>query len=42
MKYNYSFDELELLKGYSVVAAGEADIDYTIADAEPEIGRAHV
>ena len=38
MKYNYSFDELELLKGYSVVAAGETDIDYTIADAEPDVG----
>lgn len=36
--FTYEFDELELLKGYSVLAAGEADIEYKIAPAEPDVG----
>ena len=38
MHMTYYFDELKLLKSYSVVAAGEADIDYTISDADPDVG----
>jgi hypothetical protein len=36
--FTYSFDELELIKGYAVMAAGEADIEYRIAAAEPDVG----
>ena len=38
MKFTYSFDELELIKGYTVTAAGEVDVDYSVARAEPEVG----
>jgi hypothetical protein len=38
MKFTYYFDELELIKGYAVMAAGEADIEYRIAAAEPDVG----
>jgi len=38
MKFTYYFDELELLKGYAVMAAGEVDVDYRIAKAEPDVG----
>jgi len=38
MYMTYYFDELELLKGYSVLAAGEADIEYRMASAEPDVG----
>lgn len=36
--FTYYFEELELLKGYSVLAAGEADIEYKMAPAEPDVG----
>jgi hypothetical protein len=36
--FTYSFDELELIKNYSVMAAGEIDVDYNIAKAEPDVG----
>ena len=36
--FTYSFDELELIPGYAVMAAGEADIEYRIAPAEPDVG----
>jgi hypothetical protein len=36
--FTYSFDELELIPGYAVMAAGEADIEYRIAAAEPDVG----
>ena len=38
MKFTYSFDELELIKGYAVMAAGEVDVDYHVARAEPDVG----
>ena len=38
MKFTYSFDELELIKGYAVMAAGEIDVDYSVARAEPDVG----
>jgi hypothetical protein len=38
MKFTYYFDELELIKNYSVMAAGEVDVDYRIAKAEPDVG----
>lgn len=38
MKFTYYFDELELIKGYAVMAAGEIDVDYNIAKAEPDVG----
>ena len=38
MKFTYYFDELELIKGYAVMAAGEVDVDYNIAKAEPDVG----
>jgi hypothetical protein len=38
MKFSYSFDELELIKGYAVMAAGEVDVDYHVAPAEPDVG----
>ena len=38
MKFSYSFDELELIKGYAVMAAGEVDVDYRISPAEPDVG----
>lgn len=38
MKFTYSFDELEIIKNYAVMAAGEVDVDYSIADAEPDVG----
>ena len=38
MKFTYYFDELELIKGYAVMAAGEIDVDYNIAAAEPDVG----
>jgi len=38
MKFTYYFDELELIKNYAVMAAGEIDVDYTIAKAEPDVG----
>jgi len=38
MKFTYYFDELELIKNYSVMVAGEIDVDYNIAKAEPDVG----
>ena len=38
MKFTYSFDELELIRGYAVIAAGEVDVDYRISKAEPDVG----
>jgi hypothetical protein len=38
MKFTYYFDELELIKGYAIMAAGEIDVDYNIAPAEPDVG----
>lgn len=38
MKFTYYFDELELIKGYAVMVAGEVDVDYNIAAAEPDVG----
>ena len=38
MKFTYYFDELELIKNYAVMAAGEIDVDYNIAKAEPDVG----
>jgi hypothetical protein len=38
MKFTYYFDELELIKNYAVMAAGEIDVDYRIAAAEPDVG----
>lgn len=38
MKFTYSFDELELIKNYAVMVAGEIDVDYRIAKAEPDVG----
>jgi hypothetical protein len=38
MKFTYSFDELELIKNYAVMVAGEIDVDYNIAAAEPDVG----
>ena len=38
MKFTYYFDELELIKNYSVMVAGEIDVDYNIAAAEPDVG----
>ena len=36
--FNYTFEELELIDGYAVTATGEADIEYRIAPAEPDVG----
>jgi len=36
--FTYNFEELELIPGYAVTATGEADIEYTMADAEPDVG----
>lgn len=36
--FTYSFDELELIPGYAVMAAGEVDVDYHVARAEPDVG----
>ena len=38
MKFTYYFDELELIKNYAVMVAGEIDVDYRIAKAEPDVG----
>jgi hypothetical protein len=38
MKFTYSFDELELILGYAVMAAGEVDVDYHVAAAEHDVG----
>ena len=38
MKFTYYFDELEIIKNYSVMVAGEVDVDYNIAAAEPDVG----
>jgi hypothetical protein len=38
MKFTYSFDELELIQNYAVMVAGEIDVDYSIAKAEPDVG----
>lgn len=38
MKFTYSFDELEIIKNYAVMVAGEVDVDYHIAVAEPDVG----
>ena len=38
MKFTYYFDELELIKNYSIMVAGEIDVDYNIAKAEPDVG----
>ena len=38
MKFAYSFDELEILKNYAVTVAGEVDVDYSVARAEPDVG----
>ena len=31
MKFTYSFDELEIIKNYAVMAAGEVDVDYHVS-----------
>ena len=36
--FTYTFQELELIHGYAVTATGEADIEYRIAPAEPDVG----
>ena len=36
--FTYTFEELELIQGYAVTATGEADIEYRIAPAEPDVG----
>ena len=36
--FTYTFEELELIDGYAVTATGEADIEYKIAPAEPDVG----
>jgi hypothetical protein len=36
--FTYSFEELEIIQGYAVTATGEADIEYRIAPAEPDVG----
>jgi len=36
--FTYYFEELELIQGYAVTATGEADIEYRIAPAEPDVG----
>lgn len=38
MKFTYSFDELEIIKNYAVMVAGEVDVDYHVAPAEPDVG----
>lgn len=38
MKFTYSFDELEIIKNYSVIVAGEVDVDYHVSPAEPDVG----
>ena len=38
LTYTYYFEELELIPGYAVTATGEADIEYRMADAEPDVG----
>ena len=38
MKFTYSFDELEIIKNYAVMAAGEVDVDYHVSPAEPDVG----
>ena len=38
MKFTYSFDELEIIKNYSVMVAGEVDVDYHVSPAEPDVG----
>ena len=38
MKFTYSFDELELIKNYAVTVAGEVDVNYHVASAEPDVG----
>ena len=38
MKFSYSFDELELIKGYAVMAAGEVDVYYHVAPSDPDVG----
>ena len=37
-KFTYYFDELELIKNYAVMVAGEIDVDYSVAAAEPDVG----
>jgi len=37
-KFTYYFDELEIIKNYAVMVAGEIDVDYSIAKAEPDVG----
>ena len=36
--FTYCFDELELIKGYAVTVAGEADISYEIYPPAPDEG----
>ena len=38
MKFTYYFDELEIIKNYAVMVAGEVDVDYHVAPAEPDVG----
>lgn len=38
MKFTYSFDELEIIKNYAVMVAGEVDVDYHVSPAEPDVG----
>jgi hypothetical protein len=38
MKFTYYFDELELIQNYAVMVAGEIDVDYSVAAAEPDVG----
>lgn len=36
--FTYHFDELPIVDGLTVLAAGEADISYKICPAEPDVG----
>lgn len=37
-RFTYTFDELQLIPNYLILATGEADIEYSKAPAEPDIG----
>lgn len=37
-QFTYHFDELPIVDGLSILAAGEADISYKICPAEPDVG----
>jgi hypothetical protein len=38
MRFTYYFDELGLVQNYAVMVSGEADVDYSVAKAEPDVG----